>query len=233
MPGASQNEWDEPELENLANLAENLVYRLPGCDEVLIRKTLQEVAREFVAETQCLTSRQLLEADKDGMCYPVPFFGGAVADVREVWLSRRRLAKGRDWEFSASSGLRLFPHLSIFRPDAFLDREERDARRFTPGVNMMESSGGRIPDGGTPVTVFVVERLPLFSEMLPRAFLQKHGDALCSGTLGRLFAMSGKPWSDPQQALDERIRYDNAKSEERMKRETPPDARPVDTSDLL
>ena len=39
--------------------------------------------------------------------------------------------------------------------------------------------------------------------------------------------------SDPQQAADERIRYDNFKSEARMLRETPPDGRVIDTSEVL
>ena len=61
MGNTFQSEVEPPELESLADLSENVVYRLNGCDDLTVRKTLQEVAREFVRETQALTARQRLE----------------------------------------------------------------------------------------------------------------------------------------------------------------------------
>ena len=78
------------------------------------------------------------------------------------------------------------------------------------------------------------EEVPsLNSEKTTRGFIEQHGDAICSGVLGRLFAMQKRPWSDPQQAADERMNYENAKSELRMRFEVPPGGRFIDTSQVL
>ena len=238
MANSFQTEWEAPELESLATLAENLVYRLPGCDDTLVRKTLQEVAREFVADTQCLTSRQRLTLDEGGMCYPVSCFGGKVAEVREVWKFTRRLRKGVDWNWPVGSGLRIAPHL-LPRvgdcPDSLAPSgvNHIDARRYTPRTNVVGSSSSDVRCDIGQFFAVVVEHLPLFFERLPKAFLNMHGDAICSGVLSRLFSMSGRRWSDPQQAAQELARYDNAKSELRMRREMPADGRAIDTSEVL
>ena len=235
MANSFQTEWETPELESLATLAENLVYRLPECDDTIVRKTLQEVAREFVADTQCLTSRQRLALGEGGMCYPVPCFGGKVAEVREVWKFNRRLRKGVDWNWPVGSGLRIAPHLlpSVGADGAVPTPEPVDARRYAPRTNVVGSSS---PDVRCDIGQFfavVVEHLPLFFERLPKEFLNMHGDAICSGVLARLFSMTGKRWTDPQQAVQELTRYDNAKSELRMRREIPADGRAIDTSEVL
>ena len=234
MGNSFQTEWEAPELESLASLAENLVYRIPGCDDTILRKTLQEVAREFVADTQCLTSHQVLEPDDGGMCYPAPRFGGKVADVREVWKFRRHLRKGVDWNWPIGTGIRIAPHL-LPRPEVAnaSPAVPKDAIRYAPRTNLMDAAPEFRAPPVTPFSAVVVEHLPLFYEDLPKWFLQKHGDAICSGVLGRLFAMTGKPWSDAQQAHDERIRYDNFKSEERMRREMPSNGRSIDMSEVL
>ena len=45
--------------------------------------------------------------------------------------------------------------------------------------------------------------------------------------------MQKRPWSDPQQAADERMNYENAKSELRMSFEVPAGGRFIDTSEVL
>lgn len=71
------------------------------------------------------------------------------------------------------------------------------------------------------------------SEIAPAWFIAKHGDAIVSGVLSRLCAMSGRPWANQQIAGDERIRYENAKSEARMFEEVPQGGRFIDTSMVL
>ena len=235
MPNSFQTEWEPPELESLASLAENLVYRLPRCDATLIRKTLQEVAREFVADTQCLTSRQRLELGEDGMCYPVPFFGGKVAEVREVWKFDRRLRRGVDWNWPIGSGIRIAPHL-LPRIGATPDLpvpSPIDSRRYAPRTNVVGGVSDHDALVLSPFTATVVEHLPLCFERLPRDFLNAHGDAICSGVLMKLFSMTGNAWSDLQQAAQERVNYENAKSELRMRRETSADGRTIDMSEVL
>lgn len=235
MAESFHTEWEKPELDSLANLAENLVYRLPGCDETLIRKTLQEVAREFVADTKCFTSRQSVEPDGDGYCTVSPTFSGGIVDeVREVWKDDRLLRRGVDWVWHGGSGLRIAAHMrSSVRSGGTVLEQTRDSVRFTPGVNRMDASAEEPRDKSSGLTAVVVENLGLFTDKVPRWFLRKHGDGICSGVLGRLFAMTGKAWSDAQQAADERVRYENAKSEERMRHEIAPDGRPIDMSEVL
>lgn len=233
MGSALHSEWDMPELESIASLAENLVYRLPGCDDILIRKTLQEVAREFVSDTKCLTTHQPLTPDADGVCYPTPYVG-VVDEVREVFKNGHRLRKGVDWVV-VPHGIRLSKYTPEYddAPTAAFSAGS-DAVRFTPRVNQMDSApSASVKPPRRTFSATVVEALPLFSEKLPKDFLRRHADAICSGVLGRLFSMSGKAWSDPQQAADERHRYDDAKSVERMRQEFPSDGQVIDTSELL
>lgn len=235
MANTFQNEVEAPELETLANLAENLVYRLPGCDDTVVRKTLQEVAREFVSDTQCLTSRQRLEVDEGGMCFPAPRFGGKVAEVRAVWKFSRLLRRGIDWNWPVGSGLRLAQHIIQHGVEAAhaTGVEPVDARRYTPARNVMGETPASASPMPSPFTALVVERLPLFFESLPRALLGEHGDAICAGALARLLSMTGRPWSDMVQAAQERTNYENAKSALRMKREMPADGRAIDMSEVL
>ena len=234
MANFFQTEWEAPDLDSLASLAENLVYRIRGCDDTLLRKTLQEVAREFVADTQCLTSRQTLVPGAGGLYYPVPVFRGKIADVREVWKDRRLLRKGIDWNWPVGSGLRIAPRLvggCVNRSSSA--PAPSDSRRYPPSVNMMDAEPSEHKAPASPFVAVVVEHLPLFFENLPREFLQSHGDAICSGVMARLCSMSGRPWSDPQVAALERTNYENAKSELRMSRETPLDGQFIDTSMVL
>ena len=212
MGNTFQSEVEPPELESLADLSENVVYRLNGCDDLTVRKTLQEVAREFVRETQALTARQRLEPLGHGI-YPVPaLFGGRVVEVREVSV----------------------PH-GMLRPLATVacGHDGRDPVRFTPGVNIVGEEDRRTRVEESRIVAVSVEHLGMFTEKLPHDFLQAYGDAICSGVLARLCSMGQRPWSDPQVAADELRRYENAKSELRMKREAPRNGRFMDMSQLL
>lgn len=233
MGNTFQSEVEPPELESLADLSENVVYRLNGCDDVTVRKTLQEVAREFVRETQALTARQRLEPLGHGI-YPVPaLFGGRVVEVREVSVPHGiTLRRGVDWDFDDAQQP---PVVRLLRPLAKVacGHDGRDEVRFTPGVNIVGEEGVCAKVEEARVVAVTVENLGMFTENLPRAFLQTHGDAICSGVMARLCSMGQRPWSDPQVAADELRRYENAKSELRMKRETPRNGRFMDMSQLL
>ena len=51
MANSFQQEQDPPEFEKVSELAENLVYRLPGCTDLMIRKAIRSVFRDFCRET--------------------------------------------------------------------------------------------------------------------------------------------------------------------------------------
>lgn len=219
MANPFQQEQEAPELEMLSELAENLVYRLPRCEEVMVRKTIQEVFREFCRETKCLTADRMVEVEPGRLDYPLPpMFGGVVSGVRAVAVGVQRLKAGIDY---ATHGARpLVLHLSPrWVPP-------RDAPAVPPQEAHIHM--------GPPLVRVLQEEIPsLNSERVPRGFIDLHGEAICSGVLARLCAMSGRSWSDPQVAALERANYENAKSETRMRIETPPGGRFIDTSHVL
>lgn len=236
MANSFQQEQETPELEMLSELAENLVFRLRGCDDVMIRKTLQEVYREFCRETKCLTAERMIEIVPGQLDYPlVAVLGEVVTDVRTVAIGIQRLSPGFD--YSTYGAGRLVLHLSP---------------RWIPPPPPPVPEGMIVPasvPGEQPPSIPLAERLihlaPVFarivqeevpalnSEKVPRGMIELHGDAICSGVLARLFAMTDRAWSDPQQAAIERANYEGAKSELRMRRESPPGGRFIDTSQVL
>lgn len=236
MPNSFQQEQEAPELEMISELAENLVFRLPRCEEVMIRKTIQEVFREFCRETKCLTAECMIDIEPGRCDYPLfPVFGGVVTNVRAVAIGPQLLKQG--WDYSTHGATPLVLHFSP---------------RWVPCLPPQNPAGMILPvavPGENPPDVplaqahihtesvcarIVQEEMPsMNSEKAPRGFIELYGEAICSGVMARLCSMSGRSWSDPQIAAIERVNYENAKSEERMKRETPAGGCFIDTSQVL
>lgn len=217
MANSFQEEQERPELVTVAELAENLVYRLPGCTDLMIRKAIQDVCREFCRETKCLTADRVLPLEDGETDYPVtPVYGGIVGEVREVSLCGRRLVGGRDFCLSTGSCV-------VVRLD----------RRFVQPEGNVPPAEEHIHGRERHLRVRATEYPKLGSERVPSWFVARHGEAVCSGVLARLCAMTGRAWTDPSVAADERLRYENAKSEARMFREVPPGGRFIDTSHIL
>lgn len=222
-------EQETPEFAGIAELSENLVYRLPGCADLMIRKTIQEVCREFCGETQCLTFTAPIPLVPGEFEYVVsPAYGGIVAGIRSVHALRRRLVRGAEYRIrrgTTSLTLELSP-------------------RIVPPPPPMDERGGFMSVSGSPLAenpappprilaVEAYEEPKLNSEKLPRWFVQRFGDAICSGVLSRLCAMTGRAWTDTSLASAELVRYENAKSETRMLAELPNGGRFIDTSMVL
>jgi len=218
MGNSFQQEQERPEFARISELAENLVLRLRGCDDVMIRKTIQDVYREFCRETKCLTAECKIDIEPGRAEYPLfPVFGGIVTNVRAVAIGFQRLFAGADYSTHGAS-----PMVLVVAP------------RWT----------GEIPDSVPPAEAHI-HRAPRFmrvvqeevpalnSENTPHGFIEQHGEAICSGVMARLCAMTGRAWSDANIAEMERINYENAKSEERMRHETPIGGRFIDTSQVL
>lgn len=207
MGNSFQEELEKPEFDTLATLAEGLVYRLPGCDDLMLRKTIREVYREFCDETKCLCGQREIALEEGVAEYPVaPLFGGVVTEVRYVYDGDRFLKAGR--AYRAAFG----------------------------NVAAIELLGSWIPkkeDEGKTLFVEAVEIPRLEDERCPRWFIGKHGDAIQNGVLARLCAMTGRAWTDASVAADARVRYENAKSELRMRYEMPQGGNVIDTRGLL
>ena len=163
MASEFDNELEAPEMEALANLAENLIYRLPGIADIMVRKTIQEVYRDFCRRSCCLHGRRYLKIghDCDGKVLFAPLYGGMVDLVTDVCINGHRLY---DTDYVNRGGTVHLP------------------RRFVP-------SEFDVYD----IDALVVEIPAMNSESVPSWFVQRHGDSICSGVLARLMSMTGKP----------------------------------------
>jgi hypothetical protein len=168
MENSFNTELETPELESLSSLAQHLVYRLPGCDDEMIRLTLREVYRDFCRRACCLRVRRRFS---EPICRIPIVYGGTILQVTEVRDGSHILHSPYEYRYNGEI-------ISI----------------------------PRLRDGC--VEVSWIEIPSLSSENAPKWLIDKYGDALCSGVLGRLYSMSGKAWSDPQMAVIEGQRYE-------------------------
>lgn len=227
MANFYETEWEEPELDTLPSLAHHLVYRLNGCDDRIVRLTLQEVYRDFCRRSCCLRVRRHFDFEPDGNYLVTPMFGGEVERIVAVYDGCLLLREGRDYTVSGN-----ILHLRRGRhnvPPPNPPPEERP-HGLTP-----ESLGyGRLP---FDFSISWIEMPSLASEKVPRWLLKKHGDTICAGVMARLTAMSNRPWSDPQMAAIESNRYEAALNAECQKLYAVGDSGNLgnvfDTSDLI
>lgn len=176
---------DPKDYDGLKTLMGNLVYRLTGCGELMIRKTLQAVYRDFCEQSRALTQvieQPLVSGQND---YRVnPAYNSVVDAVVMVAIGRRVLAKS---EYTIQDGSPLI----ITLPDGVAEAELRD-------------------DPAALLGQYAILIPKMESEDCPYWFYQRYGTALVSGVLYRLMSMLNKPWSDAQQAVIERTDYVNA-----------------------
>lgn len=183
------------QIVNLGSLAENMVYRLPGCSDLMIRKTLQNVYREFCKISTGLRMRAdftRLEGVRDYTLNPI--FASVIDTVTDV---------------SLSTGTRLVANVDyvLVAGGSFIS------------VRLAEGLVTDLAGTGETVPTLQVEcvLVPLLNcEEAPAWFLSRYADAIISGALYRLFAMGNKPWSDGSQAAQEQVSYNNALNEVRL-----------------
>lgn len=178
-----QKEWDSPEISTIAELAANLVYRLPGCDDVMIRFTLREAYGEFCRLSNALVTVRKISLEAGETLYPLSNMipDCRVECVRGVRLHGSVIREGFDYQVIAGISPALKVNASALPSK---DGEERFL-----DVECLE-----MPNSG--------------SERVPKWFIRKYGDAISAGALVRLFSMTGKAWSDPTQARIELGRWE-------------------------
>ncbi|MCL2104823.1 MAG: hypothetical protein FWH21_07190 [Kiritimatiellaeota bacterium] len=181
----------ELQVVNLGSLAENMVLYLPGCADVMIRKSLQEVFAEFCHKTGALRMDAAVNLRRGVTRYPLHApFNCIVESVSEVRHGSRELRAGRGYGLHDGCP----PYISL--PGAWVD-----------GVLDVERS----PQPAVHCSCALKPRMN--SEECPDWFLQKYGYAIRAGAMARLKEMGGRPWSDPAQAAREMITYANAMNE--------------------
>lgn len=194
------DEIEDVELESIADLAEQMVFRLNGCTPTMIRKMLQIAYADFARVTCCFTTEYEFETEEGELCYPVSstipkMF---VDTICAVWLDGRRLVCPSQYRTALIGGTPtiLFNDraLTDFCTDDYLVRHPEYAdREYEP----------------QKVRVRIVEMPKMGSEVAPRWFLDKYGEAIVAGALVRLYGMTNKPWTDAAQAQTELLRYEN------------------------
>ncbi len=186
-------------LRNLGSLADDMVYRLPGCDDVMVRKTLQAACRDFCERTSALRFHIPVTFDVGRRSYPVVApCDCRVKAVREV----------------------KFFHLWV----ETVDGVEVTHKVFTPANRkwtvepgpVVVFTGAITEEFISSCTGFIaeVDCVPsMNSEDLPGPFVDQFGEAIVAGALSRLFAMQNRPWTDAAQAASEKITFEKAVNE--------------------
>ena len=163
---------------SVRDLAGDLVYQLPGCPDLAIRKELSRAWRDFAARTSCWRGASAISLAEGVRSYPVPApFGGTVASVDGVAL------------LCSDNGAPCGPHI-LLNPRRWAWRQEEGL------VSLAEA-----PDAGmvaeTPFLEVRATYLPLRdSEDAPRWVLDKYGPALAAGALWRLASLEGRAWAN-------------------------------------
>ena len=170
-------------LSRVSGIAEDLVYRLPGCSDLMVRKELQNALRSFCRVTGALRVSREYSIPSDGR---VPLATALEASVQTV-------------------------HGVAFG-DVAVNRAYLSVEDGTPPVLVLSESALSMAAALGATTVAVVYSLvPLpGAEEVPEWFLRDHWDGIASGAMSRLFSMLGRPWSDPAQAKDEASAYNVA-----------------------
>lgn len=219
MANVFETEWERPEFDSVPSLAENAVYLLPGCDPVLLRKSLQFAYRDFCRRSAALRTWRRIDLSEDETRYPVvPVLSGEIDCVTQVSLGfpRRELHGWRVFGDPPILELRhgYPPH------DVFVGRSSVSYVQDKTNVGSLpvetEVAAKR---KGSPWALWVeaIEIPHIGEERAPKAFLRRYGDAIISGALARMFPMAGKPWTDAEQARQHAMMYANAVNEARMR----------------
>lgn len=187
MSSYFDTEIETAEYDSLAKLAENMVFRLPGCADVMIRKCLASAYRDFCKRTCALKTSRTMTIDGTRRAYRVaPMISDCIVDcVLAVFIGRNELEKER---YSLNGDFIVFDR-------GVLPKDDETAE----------------------VRVECVEIPKISSEVAPQSFIDRHGDAITSGALSQLFAMTNRPWSDPAQAMACASEYENALTECRVR----------------
>ena len=180
----------ELQIANLGSLAENMVFDLPGCADMMVRKKLQEVFAEFCHKTNALLFNAVVPLKHGVAKYALNApFNCIVESVVRVANGNRLLRVWRDYTLSDGCPVH------VVLPDGFTE----NIAHFPPEMKTLACRCVLVPR--------------LNSEECPDWFLQKYGYAIRAGAMARLKEMGGRPWADNSQATREMITYTNAMNE--------------------
>lgn len=178
-----QEEFDNEPPRTVAELATDVVYRVPNCADVTVRRALSNAYWEFCRRSSCLRHFRIHEMREGVADYPViPWCGGRVDSVQRV--STRLFVLRENADYIVVDGdvvmVRLLP---------------------VPGASQYGTERLRID---------FVEQPPHGSERASRWFLEQWGHAVVSGALAEIYSMQNTPWYRPEVAIAERRAFQDA-----------------------
>ncbi len=206
-------ERETPEYATIAELAANLVYRLPGCDNETVRRALREAYVEFCRLANALVTVREIPLEVGETDYPVVNMvpDCRVENIRAVRIGHHILRENFDY----------IPTIGI-----------------PPSIHVRASL---VPEREDDKRVLVVHCLEMPNSghvRVPRWFVRMYGDGICAGALARLYSVSSAAWADQMQARIELGRFEGYVTNARIaSMSTGPfgngHTNTVDTSELL
>ena len=196
----------------LGSLAGNIVYLLPGCDDLMAVKTLQRALRTWCRDTECLlwtgdVKLRLHECEKEKREHP--------------------------WEHPIPNALSMIAYAFIQSPyeaniisvknvsirDVTVPLREvimeygnpprlRTMERWYKYANDYNDGHIRVTSSWFPI---------LGSEVVPEHWLNQHAEAIIAYTMYVLKSMQNKPWADAVESGRMYTDYKNFVSEEKIK----------------
>ena len=174
------------DLTAMGSLADLMVYRLPGCSDVMIRKELQRVSREFCRATGGFKETLALTPVVSTYTYNlVPSYNANIELVTAVTMFGLVQSTER---FDVSDG---DPVAITF-----------DSGWFDNAYDAAETADLT----GSAVVMLVPE---IGCESFPDHFLKRNGEAIVAGALMNLARIPNMPWTNPSMAVSEGIIYQN------------------------
>ena len=175
-------------MKTLADFYNYLLPQLPGCMPDLLDLELREVIREYVGTTRCW-SEQLPALEADGARVTFPLYA-STARAEVIGLTEMREGDELVWA-------RVEPEISSNR--------HRDIPRlrayqvpFVLSMDYTQVTFERAPTQTVLLTGWI--RPSRAMTAYPDFLLSDHLEGIRKGTLARMLAMRGKPWSDDARA---------------------------------
>ena len=212
-----QEERDIPEFDSVAEFAEDIVYLVPGCDRLMIRKTIQQVFRDFCHRSCALLTVRRIPIGRERSFPIVAVTPECTVDVIAEVKVGDRVLHDND---------RFLEGYKFLGDCIILNRCECD--HLPPGyegdeaLKFLNVEQSVHPDYVSSkcepeiLSITQVEVPKSGSEKAPRWFVAKYKDAIVEGVLARLMMMTGKAWSDAQMAQMHLNSYEGEVSAARM-----------------
>lgn len=189
---------------NLSVLAEQCIYRLPGCSDLMLRKELQKTIIEMCEMTSVMTFPISFEVQplEDKYYIALPF-DLVLCRIDSVYTNHPERSKVNPEDFEI-----IWEPVPQIKMKRIYTQEE---------MNLIENGALKEP---FEITVMVNAMPALGADDYPETFLRRWQSTIIAGTLARLFSMTGRPWSDPNAAAIEANSYNNGLNDIAVRRIT-------------